>query len=49
MRESDALSNEAVDGWRADVRVSQRTDGVKTLLVCAVPEDIRAVHLRNLV
>lgn len=48
MRERDSLCYQAVDGWRADIRVSQRADRVKTLLVRAVPEDIRAVHLKHL-
>ena len=42
MRESDCLSHEAIKAWGLNMRVVERPDSVKTLLVGAVPQDIRA-------
>ena len=42
MREGGGFTGEAVEIGRADMRIAQRADGVKALLVAAIPEDVGA-------
>jgi hypothetical protein len=51
MRKRNALSDQSVDRRRLDVRIPQRTDGVESLLVRAVPKNVWAVvgHLKRFV
>ena len=42
--EGHAFCNELINGRGSDMWIAQRTDSVKTLLIGAVPENIRAVH-----
>ena len=46
MGERNTFGNQRVDGWCADVLISQCADRVKTLLIGAVPKDVGSVgHL----
>ena len=44
MGEGDTFSHEAVDVRGGDVRVTERTDGVKALLVGTDPKDVGLDH-----
>ena len=43
MCESHPFAGESVETRRIDVRVAQRVNRIKTLLVAAIPKDIRSI------